>query len=145
MPGERVDERALSVENGRDDPENVREDADGLAIYAPVYNVVRSIPAGKVMTYGQVADSVQGISLTARQVGTAMRYAPDNVPWQRVVGAGGTLPIAKMNPELQKRQRRLLEAEGVPFTTGQTSRIDMLRAQWLPYNVESQLPGLFDE
>ena len=34
-----------------------------------VYAFVRTVPRGKVVTYGQVADMVEGVSLTARQVG----------------------------------------------------------------------------
>src|SRR5690348_10404477 len=80
-----------------------------------VYAAVREIPAGRVATYGQIADIVRGVSLTARQVGTAMRFAPGDVPWQRVVGAGGRLPIARRSPELKLLQLRLLTLEGVEF------------------------------
>ena len=112
-----------------------------LEIYAPVYAFVRTVPAGKVVTYGQVADSVSGVALTARQVGTAMRYAPPDVPWQRVVGAGGTLPIAKLGPEKQILQRDLLQQEGVAFV-GDSLKIDMAHSQWLPQ--ESTSGSLFD-
>ena len=105
---------------------------DLLTLYAPVYEVVRAIPSGKVMTYGQVADAVTGISVTARQVGTAMRYVPDGVPWQRVVGAGGHLPIAKLSPEAKLRQRDLLMQEGAIFLERDPNRVDMARSQWLP-------------
>ncbi len=124
------------------------ESGDFLTLFAPVYVVVRSIPTGKVMTYGQVADATMGIAFTARQVGTAMRYAPADVPWQRVVGAGGTLPIAKRSPEAGLLQRRLLEREGVTFLERDPNRVDMPRSQWLPEPPatfgEEELPGLFD-
>ena len=102
---------------------------DETEIYAPVYALVRAIPPGFVATYGQVAGSLTEVSVTARQVGTAMRYAPKDVPWQRVVGAGGKLPIAKLSPELQERQRRLLEGEGVAFRAT-SDTVDMARHQW---------------
>ena len=60
-----------------------------------------------------------------------MRYAPPDVPWQRVVGAGGTLPIAKLSPEKQILQRDLLQKEGAVFV-GDTGRVDMAGCQWLP-------------
>src|SRR5689334_5007498 len=101
-------------------------------IYAPVYDFVRTIPAGKVVTYGQVADCITEVSLTARQVGAAMQEVPKDVPWQRVVGAGGHLPIYKRSPELAQRQRNLLEAEGVVFLPNAEYRIDMSRSQWQP-------------
>jgi methylated-DNA-protein-cysteine methyltransferase-like protein len=115
------------------DPLNSDDDdpgAETLAIYEPVYAFVRTVPVGKVVTYGQVADCLTGVSLTARQVGTAMRYAPPDVPWQRVVGAGGRLPIAKLSPQAKVRQRDLLAAEGVHFSNREEDRVDMARSQW---------------
>jgi methylated-DNA-protein-cysteine methyltransferase-like protein len=109
---------------------NPPEDAEPL--YASVYAFVRSIPSGKVVTYGQVAGTLEDVSLTARQVGAAMRAAPPDVPWQRVVGAGGSLPIAKLSPELKSRQRELLEQEGVVFLPGGNERVDMRKSQWMP-------------
>lgn len=99
-------------------------------IYAPVYEYVRSIPSGRVATYGQVAASIQGVTLSPRDVGAAMRYAPDDVPWHRVVGAGGRLPIGKRSAAMHVRQRQLLEAEGVEFSGGADGAIDMDRFQW---------------
>ena len=54
-----------------------------------------------------------------------MRYAPEDVPWQRVVGAGGRLPIARRSPELKLLQLRILMQEGVVFHAGDPDRIDM--------------------
>ena len=94
-----------------------------------VYEFVRSVPRGKVVTYGQVADLVEGVSLTARQVGQIMNAATQDVPWQRVVGAGGHLPIGKRSPLLKTEQQRLLEAEGVAFRKDHC--VDMASAQWM--------------
>src|SRR5262245_8551961 len=93
-----------------------------------VYAVVRAIPMGCVATYGQVAGMVEGLAITPRQVGMLMTVAPPDIPWQRVVGAGGRLPISKRSPVLAKEQRRLLEAEGVGFLD--TDAIDMCAHQW---------------
>jgi methylated-DNA-protein-cysteine methyltransferase-like protein len=119
------------------DKENAETD-----IYESVYAFVRTVPSGKVVTYGQVAGMLEDVSLTARQVGAAMRSVPKGVPWQRVVGAGGALPIAKVSPELKSRQRELLEKEGVVFLSGANERVDMRRFQWMP-PLEEQAP-LFD-
>ena len=97
-----------------------------------VYAVIRKVPAGRIVTYGQVADLVSGLSVTARQVGAALRFAPSDVPWQRVIGAGGRLPIAKRSPELSALQQQLLKSEGVAFVAGSTDRIDILTARWIP-------------
>lgn len=105
---------------------------DGKDFYDEVYALVRRVPPGKVVTYGQVAEMVEGMRLTPRQVGVAMRFAPPDVPWQRVVGAGGFFPIAKRAPEALQRQVALLRAEGVPFYPGDAPRVDMAKAQWNP-------------
>lgn len=132
-----------ALEGGDPAEGNALEDdapnADLLTLYAPVYAVVRAIPAGKVMTYGQVADATTGVAVTARQVGNAMRFVPSDVPWQRVVGAGGYLPIAKRSPEAKLLQRRLLTLEGVSFLERDPDRIDMARSQWLPANEHDSL------
>lgn len=90
-----------------------------------VYQFVRSIPPGKVVTYGQAADLISEIALTARQVGSAMRWAPSDVPWHRVVGAGGHLPVGKRDPEMKLLQIRLLKQEGVRFIGSSLDRVDM--------------------
>jgi len=71
---------------------------------------VRAIPVGFVRTYGDISPG-------APRVAGAVLHANDDasIPWQRVVRADGSL--AKGD-----RQRRLLEAEGVPF---RGSRVDM--------------------
>ena len=123
-----------------DTSEKTEDEAGLLALFAPVYAVVRAIPAGKVMTYGQVADATTGVSVTARQVGAALRWVPADVPWQRVVGAGGHLPIAKRSPEAQQRQRQLLADEGIVFLARDPNRVDMPLSQWFPVkNVDDTL------
>jgi methylated-DNA-protein-cysteine methyltransferase-like protein len=78
-----------------------------------VYAIVRSVPPGRVTTYGTIA-RLLGRVRGARQVGWAMRHCPDDVPAHRVVGAGGYLRggWAFGHPSVQ---RALLEDEGVPF------------------------------
>lgn len=118
---------------------------ESLEIYEPVYTFVRTVPRGQVVTYGQVAACIQGVSLTPRQVGTAMRYAPQDVPWQRVVGANGYLPIGKRSTQMQMQQRRLLEQEGVTFLEKDAERIDMIHCQWRPTDLENSQGSLFEE
>ena len=56
-----------------------------------VYELVRSIPSGRVMTYGQIA-IILGEGYTPRTVGYVMRNAnADDVPWQRVINSKGRL------------------------------------------------------
>ena len=61
-----------------------------------VYALVREVPRGKVVTYGQVA-AILGHPRAARAVGTALSNLPRPlarlVPWQRVINAGGRISI----------------------------------------------------
>ena len=118
---------------------------EDLEIYEPLYAFIRTVPPGKVVTYGQAAGMTEGVVLTARQVGAAMVVVPKDVPWQRVVGAGGTLPIGKRSPELKMLQRRLLEQEGATFLASDPDRVDMARCQWLPEDNDSPQGSLFDD
>jgi methylated-DNA-protein-cysteine methyltransferase-like protein len=96
------------------------------SVFELVYSVVRRIPRGKVLTYGQVARQA-GMPNGARQVGYAMAAAPDDVPWQRVVGKSrrGTGRVLLGDAVLADLQRQLLEAEGVGFTS--RDEIDLSR------------------
>ena len=96
-----------------------------------VHKFVRSIPVGKVATYGQIADSIDTCRLTARMVGSIMRECPMEVPWHRVVGAGGHLPVGKRSPQLAIKQRELLAIEGVSFR--KNGAIDMEMSQYEEY------------
>jgi len=74
--------------------------------------VIRSIPKGKVATYGQVA-AAAGYPLYHRAVARLLRVeALDRLPWQRVVGAGGEI---KLPFEAGAEQRLRLRMEGVTF------------------------------
>ena len=80
-----------------------------------VYALVRQIPQGKVMSYGQVARACP--PLTPRQVGRLMAHAlDDDIPWWRVVGSDGSLRIRKRDPMLAQLQKAHLQQEGIPFT-----------------------------
>ena len=70
----------------------------------------RAIPPGFVSTYGDLSPGAP------RFAGSVLAACDDpSVPWQRVVRADGSLAKGE-------RQRRLLEAEGVPF---RGARVDM--------------------
>jgi methylated-DNA-protein-cysteine methyltransferase-like protein len=98
--------------------------------YERFYVVVRSIPRGRVATYGQVA-AVAGLPGRARQVGYALHALPpgSRVPWQRVVNSQGRVS-PRADPGAEDLQRSLLETEGVGFGAG--DRIDLRRFGWRP-------------
>ncbi|MSO24211.1 MAG: hypothetical protein EXQ58_13420 [Acidobacteria bacterium] len=99
------------------------------SFFKQVHEVVRAIPRGKVLTYGQIA-MLLGSPYMARQVGWAMHGCPKGLPWQRVVGAGGKILVNSLSVgDGALLQRRLLELEGVRFA-GQ--RIDMAEHQSVP-------------
>jgi methylated-DNA-protein-cysteine methyltransferase related protein len=72
---------------------------------------IRSIPKGKVATYGQVA-AAAGYPLYHRHVAQLLQKSGGTLPWQRVVGAGGAI---KLRYESALEQRTRLEMEGVRF------------------------------
>ena len=92
--------------------EDHEKKAAGASRFAAIYAFVRTIPAGKVVSYGEVG---QAVGETARTVGWAMSYVPADVPWHRVVGADGYLRIARRAAELAAEQRKRLESEGAQF------------------------------
>jgi methylated-DNA-protein-cysteine methyltransferase related protein len=73
--------------------------------------VILSIPKGKVATYGQVA-AAAGYPLYHRAAARLLRQSHGDLPWQRVVGAGGEI---KTKYEHAQEQRLRLELEGVTF------------------------------
>ena len=96
---------------------------------ARIYETIREIPAGRVASYGQVAD-IAGIPRGARQVGWALRQLPrgHDVPWYRVITASGKIAFEKGTQAFRK-QRRLLLKEDVPVING---RVDMQNYRWQP-------------
>jgi methylated-DNA-protein-cysteine methyltransferase-like protein len=92
-----------------------------------IYRLVRDVPRGQVVTYGQVAMAV-GHPRSARAVGGAMRRCPDDVPWHRVVNAqGGISRRRQMAGMLTQRMR--LEQEGIRLRRG---RVPLAQYRWEP-------------
>lgn len=88
-----------------------------MAFEDDVLAVLRSLAPGEVVTYGEVAEQA-GHPGAYRAVGTLLRRTTEDVPWWRVVGAGGWLRAP--NPV---RQRELLVAEGVRIRSGRVAGI----------------------
>ena len=97
--------------------------AEAPSFFASVYALVAQIPPGFVASYGQLARML-GAPRAARQVGWAMRKCPDELPWQRVVKADGSIA----GGGYAELRRALLEAEGVPFLPD--GRVDLKACQW---------------
>jgi methylated-DNA-protein-cysteine methyltransferase-like protein len=86
--------------------------SSSLTFFARVYALVRKVPRGRVVTYGQVARAL-GAPGSARTVGWAMRVCPERVPWHRVVNARGEISLRPSTGYHEQRVR--LKAEGVRF------------------------------
>ncbi len=97
-----------------------------------VYEIVRQIPKGRVMTYGQIA-LILGEGYTARTIGYAMHGADDGVPWQRVINSQGACSTAKMTMPTNLQQD-ILESEGVMFS--EKGRCELSEFQWFPEGFE---------
>ena len=104
--------------------------------YEAVYALVRDIPRGRVMTYGQVA-AILGHPRAARAVGYALRASKDSdIPWQRVINSKGGIS-ARSDVDRPLEQRLRLEDEGVHFGINETCDLDTYR--WEPPNPESYI------
>ena len=99
-----------------------------MQFYECVYALVRQIPPGKVVTYGQVA-ALLGQPRAARAVGYALRFLPagTDVPWHRVINHRGHISL-RTPPESPLLQRLLLAEEGVVFDA--EGRVDLAIYRW---------------
>ena len=97
-----------------------------------VWKLVRQVPYGHVVTYGQIAQMLPppgGIepqaykAFSPRWVGEAMAACPDDVPWQRVINSQGKI---SQRPGAEQ-QRQLLEEEGVLFVK---DKVNLKAYQW---------------
>lgn len=83
---------------------------------AAVYLALASIPAGRVISYGQLA-AIAGLPRAARFVGTLLRNLPEgtDLPWHRVINAQGKISLP-VDSESYREQVRRLKNEGIEFT-----------------------------
>lgn len=100
-----------------------------------VFTIIRKIPKGKVLTYGQVA-TLAGVPRASRIVGGLLyqQGLEKRLPWQRVINAQGKLSTYRVG--MGAEQKRLLRAEGVRFSKGDV--IDLKRYQWWPSATQLQ-------
>jgi methylated-DNA-protein-cysteine methyltransferase-like protein len=102
-----------------------------------VFRIVRMIPRGHVMTYGQIAE-ILGEGYTPRTVGFVMHSANDKTPWHRVINAqGGCSTRGLVLPH--DKQQRMLEAEGVSFN--ERGRCELQRYLWIPTEAKATGKG----
>jgi methylated-DNA-protein-cysteine methyltransferase related protein len=97
-----------------------RSYADAAVLEQQILACVESIPEGRVMTYGDVAEFVGASS--PRIVGRVLALDDGSVPWHRVLRANGTLA-----EHLYTEQRQRLLAEGVRF---RGDKVDLAAHRW---------------
>ncbi len=95
--------------------------------WKPVYDLVKQIPRGRVLTYGALARALR-LRGGARSAGRAMAATPSGrgIPWHRVVGERGRILIREPYASLQKR---LLESEGIAIVG---FRVNLRQHAWTP-------------
>lgn len=94
-----------------------------------VYEIVRQIPAARVMTYGQIAE-ILGEGYTARTIGYVMHASnTEDVPWQRVINSQGKCSTGRLLLP-QNIQQKMLENEGIVFN--EKGKCDLNVYRWFP-------------
>ena len=98
-----------------------------MSSWDPVYQLVKKIPRGRVLSYGALARALK-LSGGARSAGRAMAATSSGkgIPWHRVVGERGKILIREPYASMQKK---LLESEGVTIIE---SRVDLKDHSWTP-------------
>lgn len=93
-----------------------------------IIHVIRWVPRGKVISYGQIAIYI-GVPRAARQVGWTMGKfgGKVDIPWWRVVNNAGRISIRGSLYNDKSLQRKLLETEGIEISDDYTFDIDMYR------------------
>jgi methylated-DNA-protein-cysteine methyltransferase-like protein len=94
-----------------------------MAVPDDLWDVIRSIPAGRVASYGAVGRALR-YHATGRMVGRWLASCPQDVPWWRVVGHNGAFPIGRRDPILEKEQSEILTDENVVPINGIVSMGD---------------------
>lgn len=119
----------MPVDKARKRKKPAAQASSGRTFFRAVVEIVRAIPRGRILTYGQVA-VLAGAPRASRIVGGVLyRLGPEErVPWQRVVNREGGLSTYKIG--FGEKQRKLLEKEGVAFTA--RGCVDRKKHQWFP-------------
>ncbi|HVZ58943.1 MAG TPA: MGMT family protein [Patescibacteria group bacterium] len=107
-----------------------------------VIEIVRSIPEGKVVSYGQIA-SYAGLPRAAREVGwvlSGLEGSQLDLPWWRVVNNSGYLSIRGNQTHDKELQAKLLRAENIEVSSD--FELDMKKYRYLPTEKELSLFGL---
>jgi methylated-DNA-protein-cysteine methyltransferase-like protein len=111
--------------------ETIRQHQTGVTMEAftrRVVEIIKSIPKGRVCTYGRIA-SLAGQPNGARQVARIIHSMSrkHGLPWHRIINAKGRISLPKPHP--YDEQRALLQKEGIHFDA--QDRIDLKAYLWM--------------
>ena len=106
-----------------------------MGFFKRVHKVVSYIPEGRVMSYGDIAETLDE-PRKARFVGFAMQLCPSEHPWPRVVKKDGRLTMGDM-------QAMLLGRENVPFRD--PAHVDMEACKVYPTEMRLMMDAAGDE
>lgn len=100
---------------------------NALTAHDQILAIVGSIPPGRVMTYGSIAEHVSGAG--ARSVGQTLKADGHDVPWWRVVNAAG-----RPAPGAARTAHQHYSDEATPLTERPdgTYAVDLAGALWQP-------------
>lgn len=100
-----------------------------------VIRIIQGIPAGHVMTYGQVA-AVAGSPRGARQVVRVLHSMSKKyeLPWHRIINVQGGISAPANAESKGYDQRGLLEMEGIKFN--EDGKVDLTVYRWFPLDGE---------
>ncbi|WP_375205289.1 MGMT family protein [Hyphococcus sp.] len=90
--------------------------------YGAIHDLIREVPKGEAASYGMIASLLPGVG--PRQVARAMRSAPKDLKWYRIVTASG----APADHSGAEEQRRRLKKEGVSFK--KNGAVDWAQCRW---------------
>ena len=94
--------------------------------YEKVYELTKQVPHGRVTTYGAIANNL-GFPRSGRTVGWAMRQAPSNICWHRVIKKTGELSFPEYS-EAFNAQKTLLLKEDITFKNN--NHVDLKKHLW---------------
>ncbi|PIW59191.1 MGMT family protein [Shewanella sp. CG12_big_fil_rev_8_21_14_0_65_47_15] len=120
------------LEKDRQDEQDLashQPQAVDLSPMAKIWHIVAMIPAGKISSYGKIADYA-GLPKRARYVSRALKSAPENLslPWHRVLNSQGQISFEKNSAAFQE-QMELLRIEGVEVNRG---KVKLSEFEWRP-------------
>src|SRR6266498_3919914 len=108
-----------------------------------IIDIVQSIPAGKVMTFGEIG-ALCSPPTTGWLVGQHIRLHRGEMPWWRVVTKTGDMPLARKDPKLRIEQIDKLISEGIAFTENQAINLPEFKLSFSQFQIDIAFRAIAD-